>query len=357
MLKFVGYNKTFQAGLTIIELLVGMVISLVIITGVYQVFTTSTANYRMQEGLSRIQENGRFALDILSFNIRQAGYRGCASHGPLTNTLKNPDEWSYKFDASGIEGFNNVGSSVSDLGGIPTVPNSDVIVVRTLIGDSVKITKNNNSAQLFASVTSQEEKACSDGTDRVSGICQGDILLVSDCEKSRVFQAGNIQVASGSLNITHPASGDPGNAISSWGGANAPASERFGPGAEIMKYSTIVYYIRYNPAGTPSLYRRVGTDNSEELVEGVETMQIMYGVDNDNDRNIDEYITADQVNDWSDVYSVRIALLMRSPNPIRTTDNNSATKYQVLDEEFGPFNDENIRRIVTTTVGLRNRLP
>ncbi|SMP63958.1 type IV pilus assembly protein PilW [Desulfonatronum zhilinae] len=337
-------------GLTLVELLVAMVIGLVVLGGVYQIFRESTATYRMQEGLSRLQENGRFALDFLVYDVRQAGYRGCITHGPMTNTLNNADSWTYNFNV-GIQGYDNVGTSVSELGNLSTLSGSDVIVIRTLLGDPVRIVKNNNSAQLFVEVTSNEPDACPGNKPQVSGLCEGDILMVSDCVKSRVFQAGNIQVASGELNVTHPASGTPGNAISSWGGANAPAEERFGPDAEIVKISTIVYHVRDNF----SLYRKVGAAAAEPLVDGVQTMQVLYGIDTDGDRNINQYVTADSVGDWESVRSVQIGLLMRTTDEIRDMEADDAV-YNVLGTDFGPYNDRHLRRVFTATVGLRNRL-
>ncbi len=357
-MNFKHFNPK-QKGLTLVELLVGMLISLVVLGGVYQVFAGSSANYRMQEGLSRLQENGRFALHFLAKDIRQAGYRGCSSYGPLTNTLNNSDSWAYNFDI-GVEGYNNVGSSVSYLGNLATLSGSDVIVIRTLVGDSVRITKNNNSAQVFAEATNIEENACSDNSNRVSGICEGDILLISDCKKSRSLQATNVTVSSGGaeINIVHSKDTThvPGNNIASWGGASGTEDERFGPDSEIVKFSTIIYFIRNNSAGKPSLYRKIGTANAEELVEGVETMQVLYGIDIDNDRNINKYETANNVPEWDNVLSVRIGLLMRTPNEVRAVEHDHTADYNVLDEVFGPYDDNHMRRVFTATIGLRNRL-
>src|SRR5690606_34685195 len=86
--------------------------------------------------------------------------------------------------------------------------------------------------------------------------------------------------------------------------------------------------------GVPSLWmQRFNRDNTtltspEELVEGVENMQLRFGVDTSTTANgdgaIDEYRTAEEVVDgatdeavidqnWRRVLSVRVALLLRSP--------------------------------------------
>lgn len=343
-----------DTGLSLVELLVAMVISLLLLGGIYSLFQNSSANYRMQAGLSRIQESGRFAIDFLKRDIRRSGYQGCSSYGPLTNTLNDKDAWAYNFEVA-IEGYDNVGSSVADLGGLETLPGTDVVVIRTSIEDGVSIVDNNNSAQLFVKITKEEPDACADDTDRVSGICDGDIVMVSDCKKSRVFQAGNIQVADDSLNVAHPASGDPGNAISSWGGASAPEEEQFGTDAELIKFATIIYFVRNNAADEPALYRKLGKDNAQEMVEGVESMQVLYGVDTDNNHKVNEYLSAADVADWEKVRSVRVGFLQRTPDPVRGIEDDDNV-YQVLNEELGPYDDDRMRRVFTSTIGLRNRL-
>jgi type IV pilus assembly protein PilW len=348
------------AGLSIVEALVTMVILLITLGGVYQIFQSNSLTYRMQEGLARVQENGRFAMDFLVNDIRMAGHRGCSSFGPLTNTLNDADAWIYNFDV-GIFGYNDVSASFSDLGSLDVVPNTDVVVIRSVIGNGVNIIKNNSSAQLFAAVISEESGACDDDSDRVSEICDGDILLVSDCIKSRVFQATNIQIAGGNeLNIEHASDTNPppGNNATSWGGANAPEDERFGTDAEIFKVSTFLYYLKKRDADDdtpPSLYKKEGSNSAQELVEGIENMQFLYGEDTNGDRNVDTYVNAASVTNWEDVLSVKIGLIASTVDEIRGMDLNTEV-YDVLGTSIGPENDMHLRRVFTATVGLRNRL-
>lgn len=71
----------YQRGLTLVEILVAMVISAFLIAGVIQIFISSKQTYRSYDALSRIQENGRFALETMSRDIRAAGYY------PTTTTI------------------------------------------------------------------------------------------------------------------------------------------------------------------------------------------------------------------------------------------------------------------------------
>lgn len=67
------FNKG-QAGLSIVELLVALVISMLLMTGVVQVFLASKQTYASNEAASRLQENGRFALEFIAQSARHAGY-------------------------------------------------------------------------------------------------------------------------------------------------------------------------------------------------------------------------------------------------------------------------------------------
>lgn len=63
-----------QSGLTLIEIMVALLIGAFLLAGVIQIFIVNKQTYRVQENLSRMQENGRFALDYLNRYVRLAGY-------------------------------------------------------------------------------------------------------------------------------------------------------------------------------------------------------------------------------------------------------------------------------------------
>jgi type IV pilus assembly protein PilW len=133
----------------------------------------------------------------------------------------------------------------------------------------------------------------------------------------------------------------------------------------VTPLDTVIYYIAPGtPAvkdGTagPALWRIVSSFNSaqpEELVPGVERMELKYGVDTDGDTIVDEYDDADAVNtagNWNNVVSVRVAILVRS---LQANSPELDKKiYTLLDSTAGPFNDHYERSLYTTTVALRNR--
>jgi type IV pilus assembly protein PilW len=63
-----------QLGLSLVELMVALVLGLVLMSGVIQVFLSSRQTYSTNEAVSRMQENGRFALEFISRSARLAGY-------------------------------------------------------------------------------------------------------------------------------------------------------------------------------------------------------------------------------------------------------------------------------------------
>lgn len=355
-----------EAGITMIEIMVALTVSLILAAGVMQIFISSKSTYHMQTESARLQENGRFAAEFMARDIRMAGYTGCASRpndeaGPsdrVTNTLNNASQLAYNFTA-GIEGFNDIASAPTYLSaaGITPVAGSDVIIVRHSSDAGVRVSQNNNGAQLFAEHKSTQANACSGGSTMYSGLCEGDIVMVSDCQKSRIFQITQLTETSGELNVVHSnKSITPGNAQSSWGGNSDPEEEQFGPGSEIVKIGTYAYYIANNADGIPSLYRTGGTAATTlELIEGVEDMQVEYGEDTTGeiDGVADVYRTANAVVDWDRVVSVRLYLMLRSDSP-NVTDGAQPVFYNGT--TFTPAaSDRYLRRVLTKTIALRNR--
>ncbi len=78
-----------QRGLTLIEIMVALLIGSFLLAGVLQIFIVNRQTYRVQENLSRIQENGRFAIDYLNRYIRLAGYIADETFLDLKNRNQN----------------------------------------------------------------------------------------------------------------------------------------------------------------------------------------------------------------------------------------------------------------------------
>src|SRR5690606_30644996 len=69
----------WQSGVSLIEVMIALVIAGLLSLGLVQIFAASKATSNMTEGLSRVQENGRFATQFLARQLRMVGFMGCGS--------------------------------------------------------------------------------------------------------------------------------------------------------------------------------------------------------------------------------------------------------------------------------------
>ncbi|MCK5322883.1 MAG: prepilin-type N-terminal cleavage/methylation domain-containing protein, partial [Desulfobulbaceae bacterium] len=77
-----------QSGYTLVEIMVAMVITLIVMGGVYKTFTSESVNTEKEQMRIDMQMSGRVILDLISRDIRAAGFEGCG--GTLAaNTLSN----------------------------------------------------------------------------------------------------------------------------------------------------------------------------------------------------------------------------------------------------------------------------
>jgi type IV pilus assembly protein PilW len=129
----------------------------------------------------------------------------------------------------------------------------------------------------------------------------------------------------------------------------------YGIGSQVTAIETIIYYIRASGSGRgPALWRIVGNQPPQELVEGVERIEVQYGEDTNGDRLVDVYSDADDVTNWARVLSVSLAVLMRSPDAAGELAPSGQT-FDMLGTTVGPFTDRRPRILFTTTATVRNR--
>jgi len=126
---------------------------------------------------------------------------------------------------------------------------------------------------------------------------------------------------------------------------------------KIYQLVSNMYYIRLGGYGGPSLWRANYNNGpistQQELVEGVENMQVLYGQDTTGDGLANQYMTMDNVTNISAIVSVRISLLMRSIDPVKVIAA-TATK-TINDIAVTSQSDRNIRFVVSSTFKFRNR--
>jgi type IV pilus assembly protein PilW len=317
-------------------MLVAMAVGLVLLGGIYQAFFSTTTTAQVQESNSRIQENGRFAIEILKKDVRMAGYLGCANLNRVSvNVIAKTPPVNLFGPSTVLRGYES-GNGWADK---PAhfVAGTDVIEIHS--ATALGVTLDEKLGTVNANIKLSSIPA---------GIKVGDVLFISDCNNADVFRATNVSSGGGKTTIAHAANLNASNNLST----------TYGTDAEVMSFVSSTYFIGNNAAGNPSLFRRDQDGNgiglTDELVEHVETMQLLYGVDADGDRVVDDYVAANAVGDWRNVLSVKMALLLRGPTEVHRGELNTTT-YSFYGTTIDPPDDRRVRQLFTATVGIRNR--
>ena len=125
--------KKHQLGFTLLELLISMAIASLVLLGVSKLYINAKQTSRIQVTVSRLAEDGRFAISMLKKAIEQAGYRK-PSDPPFANKVTNPSPTSM------ILHFKTDGKNLIDCtGGV--AGSADVDVSMTISGDSTSSSK------------------------------------------------------------------------------------------------------------------------------------------------------------------------------------------------------------------------
>lgn len=375
-----------QAGLSLIEAMVAMAIGVILMLGITQIFSASRAAFSSNEGLARIQENSRFAMEFIRQDLRMAGNMGCLNElgyaGNIFNHLlpatgaPTAAQWQYRIDLP-VEVYEFQGTGAGSTVALPetrTTPaggswspalpaelvgraydNSDVIVVRYLGGDFARLT-NIVAAGGSESITVNPAD--------VSYIVEGGIYGITDCKKVSLMQvnAGNATNAGSGINLR------------AW---DAMESD-YSPSSVIHRYRFIAYFIGRGADGEPALLRRELAANGtlgpvEEMVPGVESIQVMLGVNLSlrtrliGDRP-DAYLTAAQVQAgtggwaasssveqrWASVVNFRVGMLIRNARP--GASETPVNLPRIADTVITPPQDGRMRQTYEAQIAIRNRV-
>lgn len=400
-------------GLSLIEILIALAIGSLLILGLVEVFAASRAAYQMSTGLARVQENGRFAMDFLQRDLRMAGHLGCVNDqarflpANITGTRlalastfvppATPDNYALakmplRFDF-GIHGHEANGTGPGDTLALATTPTeantvddwtpainatifadmkgaagspgrpiagSDVVELRFLLPNGAQMTAFDPAAGTLTFPNAQLPRLV-EGADNPS------LFGVTDCMNAAVFQANDL---------------DPGVITIAAGGENLgplTGNEAFvGGQARIHRAESVVYYVGLNANDVPSLYRLRYRANPgggleatrEELVEGIESLQLKFGQDSVTDAaqtptgNIGTSRLASQVQPaadpqtaWRRVGMVQVGLLARSTEPAAAEQRaEGATGLSALGLVMTAPNDTYYRAVYEDSIAVRNRL-
>lgn len=358
-------------GFTIIELMVAITISALILGVLTQVYAGAKRSYRVAEALSRMQENGRYALDYLARDFRLAGYTGCLSGGSTVNNIaKAVTGWSPLNTATspitlqGIEGYEASTVTASAITASSAVK-TDAVLVQFFSPSSAKL--------VHPSPTNANIKINSNTLNFQAN----EVLVVTDCAFADILKATSVSNSGSPVTIAHAMSTN----------TSTTTSKEYGQNAEVMRMQSNVYYIDTKTVGgvaIPSLMRRrLGSfDNGdatqsctnatasttqgfciEEIAEGVEDLQLLYGVDTNADLSADKFVAASSVAaaDWPKVVSVRVNLLVRSVETNVSPEANTTYPVSQIPLLNGTppaitaATSRAFRRVYTETIALRNR--
>jgi type IV pilus assembly protein PilW len=341
-----------QKGFSLIELMIAMVLGMVLMAGALQVFLGVKKTFVFNLDMASMQESARFAMEFITRDARMAGYFGCGSQA-LKNTL-NPSAglgtWQFQFD-QGLVGYDGDDADfpvadfpVADLPSLSSgvMPNSDVFTVLrgATEGDSFRVDSHNIATSVIE-VTSNHSYAA------------GRILMVSDCDHAAIFQTTGITADT----ITHNAGAlVPGNCTIDLGlpGSCSTNTYMYGGDASVMEVTSNAYYVHTAPNNVPTIYRQQilgGVDSTtEELVQGIESMQVLFGVDINGDGVANRYTLASSVTNWTTVMSIRLHLLARSLTQVTS----EPVDFRFVGTTYSP-SDKYLRKEFITTVKVRNR--
>ena len=361
-----------QQGLSMIELMISLAISTFLMLGVFQIFIGSSSTDKVSHAFARVQENGRLALDILTRNLRMAGYQGCidpeivdmniiADNAPTTG-MSDQAIWGYETDTSAWD-VTNRDNNLDNISGVHV--GSDLVYLQYVspTGVNVICTGSGNSCTAVNANIKIDNNSI--------GLSKYDIAVVTDCESADMFRiVNNAKGSDDKVTLAHSNSHNTTNNL----------SKPYKDDAQVMAFEALAFYVKDTGRNTSqgddiyALYQFDSTfqDGSgtgtyitgreQELVEGIEQLQILYG-QRLSDGNM-RFIPADGSNlDFTEVEAIRIGLLVSSPEAVLNSNDNAT--YKLPGEDVQPAGttlavathpvDRRLRQVFNSTIVLRNR--
>lgn len=324
-------TREFQTGISLVEIMVALVISIFLLGGIIQVYLGNKTTFRFANAVSEVQENGRYSMDIMSKDLRHVGDWGCISFDPnntsnINNTLPGGNPLFDFLNNPAIAGTDNTGLN-----------NSDTLTIRGSTSGQANI------VPLFSTIAQQFLQ-----TTAINSIAANDVVLITRCgtnnllipAEADIFQATGNATAGATSTISH----------------NTVLSQIYRNDAAIKELQTVTYSIQNNANGQPSLFRSV-FGNDQALIDGVDDLQVLYGIDTDivSDDFPNQYVTIDNVPglpDTSAVVSIRLMLLVSSINDFVT----ETPQVYTFNGTQTTAPDRRLRQVFTTTIALRNRI-
>lgn len=342
-------------GLTLVELLVAIAIGMLITTAMAILFANNSRTRGETERASQKIENGRYAVELLASELHHAGYFGPFDPRKVTAPAAKPDPCITDVAAAEfqsaitlhVQGYDDVATNVLGCLSGSNAPKAgtDIVVVRRASG-------------------------CVAGVGTCTALAAGAPgFQASSCNDSAANELSNTDVAN------H-------YELSTDTGAFTLRQRDCATTAGVLRYLVRIYYVAANDKsgdGVPTLKRAelgAGSFSVTSLVQGVENLQIEYGLDTNNDGNADVYTASPDlylgcttgtsptcVGQWTSAVSAKLFVLTRN---LETSAGHEDKKIYVLGQKadavkgagdlnkFGTFNDAYKRTVFQEVVRFQN---
>jgi len=321
------------AGFSLIELMVAVTLGLLLILALASLLAQQNkARAELDKSAAQV-ENGRYALSILQSDIQVAGFYGqftstMTAPGSLPDPCEKTDMTNVNASlALPLQGYDAPGAVPSPLSGCLAdadhVAGTDILVVRRL---GTNVAGSFDAKRIYVQTT-PDSRVTDRGENSASSftLLKKDATTLADSRAyvERIYFVSPCDVfASGQSTCTAAADG----------GTPIPTLKRL----ELTVVSGATAFVL-----TP-------------LVEGVENMQLDYGVDTEGvGAPAYPYIKAPTVAQWPSVVAVNISLLVR--NPAETVGYQDAKTYDLgLADPITAINDGYKRHVYSSGVRVIN---
>jgi type IV pilus assembly protein PilW len=315
-----------QAGVSMVELLIALTIGLILSFGVVNLFLQSKTSFYQDEQTAQLQENGRWALRYVVRELSMGGFLGgILDGGAVTTTTAVANDcavgWALATNTA-LEHLDNVTDAQATaayacLGSGEVLPGTDMLAMRR----------------------TQDSPHVNDGSVAASLSNNTFYLRVQDYGASSSLVKGSA--------ITN-------------------ADKTAGSTVDVWQYKPQLLFVRdysFSPGdGIPTLCRKILTtsaaalalDSTECLVEGIENLQVEFGLDTSNplDYVPDYYEMTPTATELENAVTARVYVLSRSINEVAGYTNDKT--YTLGNSTVAAANDGYYRRVLQTTVMLRN---
>lgn len=313
--------KYRQVGFTLVEMMVAMLLGIVILMAVSEVFVNNNRTRVEIENTTRQIENGRYAMQLLEGELANAGFFGESS--------------GVVFPADFPPACVKTSAEVEDSLGVPVYGGATVFSSGTDCRGANVQAESDYLAIRRSSTCAVDSTGC----DVISGAYH---LQVAACQ---------------STNSGDPIPGAIILSATSDGAPDTAKARNCSDPAPTYRYLNRLYYV-----DNDNVLRRAelgsGAYESTPLVDGIERLHFAYGLDDDDDGEVDRFLEASAIDalggdSWGDVVAVRVWLLAR--NLERTPGYTDGRTYVLGGdaEEYTPSDDFK-RQLYTSTVRLNN---